>query len=240
MICLLAVWKKDPCNFGTDTSQIWHRVLVFFTNPNVRVGVTGILSVSAMENSTLKLKAVALLLGLHFAHPAFAIGLGNLSVHSNLGEPLYATVDVLSAPANLDTGCLSLRASDNGLPVPAYAKFRIERKGDNALLHITTPAAIYDPIAQFVLTSDCEGRLQREYVVLLDPPTQIEPVRLAEPMSTAVSLPSAANSIPSSPAATETAAEAAASNPPRHALPVPRRATRHPQNRKRRRPLRAW
>ena len=134
-----------------------------------------------MENSTLKPKAVALLLGLHFAHPALAIGLGDLSVHSYLQQPLHATVEVLSAPSTLDADCLSLSASNNGLPAPVQARFRIERTGENALLRITTQSPVRDPVAQFVLTSDCEGRLQREYVLLLDPPPQIEPIRLAEP-----------------------------------------------------------
>ena len=135
-------------------------------------------------NSALKLKLVALLLGMHFATPALAIGLGDLNVQSTLGQPLHATVEVLSAPATLDAECLSLHSSDNGIPAPSQTRFRIERRGDNALLHITTQRAINDPIAQFVLTSDCEGRLQREYVLLLDPPTQIETVGLHPPQAT--------------------------------------------------------
>ena len=132
-------------------------------------------------NSALKLKLVALLLGMHFATPALAIGLGDLTVQSTLGQPLHATVEVLSAPATLDAECLSLRSSDNGIPALSQPRFRIERRGDNALLHITTQRAINDPIAQFVLTSYCEGRLQREYVLLLDPPAQIETAELPPP-----------------------------------------------------------
>ena len=86
----------------------------------------------------MKLKPVAFLLSQYIAAPALAIGLGDLSVHSHLGQPLHATVEVLSAPSTLDAGCLRLRVSDNGLPAPAHARFRIEHKGDNALLHITT------------------------------------------------------------------------------------------------------
>jgi hypothetical protein len=42
-------------------------------------------------------------------------------------------------------------------------------------LHIRTPQPVNDPIAQFVLMSDCDVRLQRDYVVLLDPPALIAP-----------------------------------------------------------------
>jgi len=129
---------------------------------------------------TLKLKPVAYLLSLSLATPALAIGLGDLSVKSHLGQPLHATVKILSAPTTLDASCFSLRASDSGLAAPSQARFRIEPTGADALLHITTPQGVNDPIVQFVLSSDCEGRLQREYVLFLDPPMQIEPVRFAE------------------------------------------------------------
>ena len=184
-----------------------------------------------MLNSTLKLKAVALLLGLHFAQPTLAIGLGDLSVHSHLEQPLHATVMVLSAPSTLDIDCLSLSAGNNGLPAPAQARFRIERTGENVLLHITTQSPVSDPIAQFVLTSDCEGRLQREYVLLLDPPPQIEPVRLAETQTeqavTGASAPAATVSIPASPAAKSTSIKQSAQVTPRAAPPQARRAATH-------------
>lgn len=169
----------------------------------------------------MKRKPVAFLLSLHFAAPALAIGLGDLSVHSSLGQPLHATVEVLSAPPTLAADCLSLHPSDNDLPVPAQARFRVERRGDSALLHITTPRAIDDPVAQFVLASDCEGRLEREYVLLLDPPAQIESAELALPQtappSAAAEMPPVAASAPAGPAATSVSAK------PRTSRPLPRR-----------------
>mgnify|MGYP001039407236 FL=1 len=160
----------------------------------------------------MKLKPVVLLLGLYFSAPAYAIGLGDLSVRSHLGQPLHATVEILSAPPTLAADCVSLRASDSGLAAPAQARFRIERRGENALLHITTPKAVNDPFAQFVLISDCEGRLQREYVVLLDPPAviapaAIAPVTLAVPRAETVPTPAA---VPLAPAATPSATAAVA------------------------------
>jgi len=148
-----------------------------------------------------KLKPVVLLLGLYFTAPVYAIGLGELSLRSHLGQPLHATVELLSAPATLAADCLSLRASDSGLAAPAQARLRIERSGENALLHITTPKAINDPIAQFVLSSDCEERLQREYVVLLDPPAviapaSITPMKVVEPQAESVSTQARVSSAP--------------------------------------------
>lgn len=149
----------------------------------------------------MKFKPAAILPGVLFAGPAFALGLGDLSVHSHLGQPLHATVRLLSAPAALAADCLSLRASDSGLAAPEQARLRIERSGANTLLHITTPRAVNDPVAQFVLASDCEGRLQREYVVLLDPPSAIAPaaiaaVKVMEPKAESVSTPASVSPAP--------------------------------------------
>jgi hypothetical protein len=178
----------------------------------------------------MKLKLVAFLLGVHFTSYTHALGLGELSVLSNLDQPLHATVELLGAPPAMEASCLSLRGSDNDLPVPAHAEFRIERRGDNALLHITTPRAINDPIAQFVLISDCEGRLQREYVLLLDPPTVGEPVRLAESQPAepyaGARMPSYPISGPSQSAATSHAAQPPAATPPRASRTQARRTAR--------------
>jgi len=50
----------------------------------------------------------------------------------------------------------------------------IEQVGDQTLLHIRTKQSVNDPVTQFVLVSDCEAHLQREYAVLLDPPMLVE------------------------------------------------------------------
>lgn len=175
--------------------------------------------------STLKLKFAVFLLSLCAVSPALAIGLGDLSVRSFLGQPLHATVEVLGAPATLEVDCMSLRASDGGMAPPEQVRFRIERKGDNALLHITTPRAVNDPIAQFVLVSDCEGRLQREYVVLLDPPAQIEPA-VTLTAAQAEEAPAVAAAPPAAPSTRRPRRAAATPHPAASTLPV---ATATPQ-----------
>lgn len=191
----------------------------------------------------MKLKPLACLMGLGLTTPAWAIGLGDLTVHSHLGQPLHATVEVLGAPANLEAACFSLRPADNGVGALPQARFRVEPRGKTVLLHITTPRPVNDPVAQFVLGSDCEGRLQREYVVLLDPPVEIQPVRIAVetsdvpvaavPAARAAAAPAAsvavratpepgANSPSSTPTATaEVQAPARSAPPPRKAAAKP-------------------
>jgi hypothetical protein len=67
------------------------------------------------------------------------------------------------------------------------------------VLHIRTPQPVNDPIAQFVLVSNCEVNLQRDYVVLLDPPERVAPPTqvesapaMASPLSRPAARPSAA------------------------------------------------
>jgi hypothetical protein len=121
------------------------------------------------------LKPVFLLLGLCHAVSAAALGLGEINVRSHLGQPLHATVTLLDASADTTAACFSLDASADGIAPPPRAQLSIQREGGQTLLQIRTVQSIDDPIAQFVLVSDCEARLQRDYVVLLDPPALITP-----------------------------------------------------------------
>ena len=97
--------------------------------------------------------------------------MGDINVRSQLGQPLDVTVALLDATADTTADCFSIASSADSIAPPLRAKLSIERTGEQTRLHIRTPASINDPVVQFVLTSDCEVRLQREYVVLLDPPT---------------------------------------------------------------------
>jgi hypothetical protein len=129
------------------------------------------------------LKPACLLLSLCYASSTSALGLGELNVRSFLGQPLHATVNILGANATTAEDCFSLAPSEGGIASPRQAQLSLEQAGSQTLLHIRTPHSVNDPIAQFVLTSDCEGRLRRDYVVLLDPPAQITPAisRVAPP-----------------------------------------------------------
>jgi Tfp pilus assembly protein FimV len=121
------------------------------------------------------LKSACLLLSLCHAGAAAALGLGEITVRSHLGQPLHATVTVLDAPADATADCFSLSTAAGGMALPQHPQLSLDRTDGQALLHIRTPQSIYDPIAQFVLIADCGARLQRDYVVLLDPPPSVTP-----------------------------------------------------------------
>jgi hypothetical protein len=123
-----------------------------------------------------KLKPVRLLLSLCYAGSAAAIGLGDIGVRSHLGQPLDVSVAILGAPPKLPPDCFSLAASNGSIAPPQHAQLSIRQSGGRTVLTIRTPRPINDPIVQFVLAVDCDARLQRDYVVLLDPPGVAEPV----------------------------------------------------------------
>ena len=127
-----------------------------------------------------KLKPVCLLLCLCHAGSTAAFGLGEISVRSFLGQPLDATVTLLDTTPAVTADCFSLGASTGSIAPPPRAQLSIELAGEQRLLHIRTTQPIHDPVAQFALVSDCEARLQRDYVVLLDPPAQVEAVSVRE------------------------------------------------------------
>ncbi|MHB1094119.1 type IV pilus assembly protein FimV, partial [Thiobacillus sp.] len=161
----------------------------------------------------MNLKTACFLLGLFQAGSAAALGMGDINVHSQLGRPLRASVPLFGTTANTTADCFSLGASVDSFAPPLHATLSIERAGGQTRLLIRTLSALNDPIVQFVLISDCEVRLQREYVVLLDPP---------------VATASVVDDVASA-AAAQTQASPAPAAAPAHAVTHSRRSTHRPR-----------
>ena len=133
----------------------------------------------------MSLKPVCFLLSLCYAGSASALGLGELSVSSSLGQPLHATVALLGTSEETIAACFSVDTGRNGLVPLPRVQLSLQRSGDQTLLHIRTLQPVNDPVAQFVLISDCETRLHREYTVLLDPPALVTPALSPEASASA-------------------------------------------------------
>ncbi len=124
------------------------------------------------------LAAAALVLsGAH----ARAIGLGDIDVHSPLGQPFHATIPVRlsrgeSPPQDLKVDIPGYREHARlGLPKPVGVddlEPRIATAADGApSVQLTSRRALNEPALSFLLRLTwAEGRLVREYSVLLDPP----------------------------------------------------------------------
>ena len=103
---------------------------------------------------------------------AAAVGLGDITLHSRIGEPLRAEVPVYVDEAQrIDNACFSLaplRGSD--LPVITSAKTRLVRIGSDYRLIITGSQPIGEPVFVIGLRASCGIELQRDYVLMPAPP----------------------------------------------------------------------
>lgn len=150
----------------------------------------------SFNSGHVKIKTVCLLLSLFHFGSATALGLGELKVRSYLGQPLHATVALAGTTPNTTADCFSLDSSAAAIAPLVRTQLSIEQSGSHAVLHIRTPQAIHDPIAQFVLVSDCETRLKRDYVILLDPPALAETVAISRSEPVAEAIPAASTTTP--------------------------------------------
>jgi len=122
--------------------------------------------------------AIALLLGI--AAVAQAAGLGKLTVTSALGQPLNAEIDLVSLQQG-EAEALNARVA----PPEAYRDARIEYGGSLRLLRfavekrangqsfvkVTSVGPINEPFLDVLIeVSWPQGRVMREYPILLDPP----------------------------------------------------------------------
>lgn len=159
--------------------------------------------------SALALALAALPLG------ASAAGLGNLKVLSVLGQPLLAEIDMTTSREEAATLAARIapheafqQAGIEYNPVLSDIKVSIEKRADKRLyLQLRTDQALNEPFLDLLLEmSWAAGRLQREYLFLLDPPDALQK---NAPQDMAGNLP-VAGIKPTSPTATATPAPAAA------------------------------
>lgn len=139
---------------------------------------------------------------------ALALGLGNVTLHSALNEPLHADIVLLSAsPAELES--LRVGLAD----IQTFARLGVERNlqllqlrfevtrnaAGDAVIRVTSRDNMREPFVTFLLEAQWQnGRLVREYTLLLDPPlthaertpAPVAPVTTPRPVSTPV-VPSA-------------------------------------------------
>ena len=118
------------------------------------------------------------LMALLCALPVYALGLGELSIQSGLGEPLLAEIEVASANSGeLETLDISLGSGDDFSNAGIIRqKFLTELEfevvdADRAVIRIRSDQPIVEPFLQFVIRARWDsGEILSEYTALLDPP----------------------------------------------------------------------
>src|SRR2546423_8654038 len=108
---------------------------------------------------------------------AMALGFGPVTNATRLGQPLDFTVAVkLDGDESLAPSCVSaeVTAGDSRIPSP-QVRTRLVRNGraGDALVRITTPSRLREPVVTVVLSLGCPPRVAHKFVSLLDPPAPV-------------------------------------------------------------------
>ncbi len=106
---------------------------------------------------------------------ANAIGFGEISLHSRVGEALMAEVPILhSAGEPPIAACFSmvaLRSSD--FPVVTAAKPRLIRRGQSYILQLVGSKPVSEPVFAIGVRAGCGYDIEREYVLMPEPPIEL-------------------------------------------------------------------
>jgi pilus assembly protein FimV len=148
-----------------------------------------------------------------------AAGLGRLAVHSALGAPLRAEVEIVSLQPGEEDSLSARIASPEAFRqagieyTPALGSIRIaiERRDGKPVLRLTSTQPINDPFLDVLLELQwATGRLVREYTFLLDPPEYKGPQPIAATPPPPAPAEKPAPAAPAKPAAVEARPLAAA------------------------------
>ena len=143
------------------------------------------------QGASRPIQLLVLLLLMLVSGIASALGLGEIRVLSRPGEPLVAEIAVISAdPAELEQLRVSLASPSAftrvGLEPPAGVvselQFELARNAQGrAVVRVTSHTPVETPSLSFLIMADwAQGRLLREYSVLIDAPDRA--VAISEPL----------------------------------------------------------
>ena len=145
------------------------------------------MNIKTAQNKTL-LPAIAAAGGVLAALPAGAVQLGDIEVHSRLGQPLRASIAFALGPnEQLYDFCVSLSQGrvDSGLPAVRRASVNVA----NGVISLTGRTPIREPMLSARVIVDCpySAHISREYMLFIDPPgTPVQEIAAGEPVAAPV------------------------------------------------------
>ena len=172
-----------------------------------------------VPRSAMRLALYSMLGGCALAWPglASALGLGEISLHSSLNQPLNADI-LLSDSAGLDEGDITV-----GLASPeTFAQAGVERsffltdlhftplfRNGRKVIHVSSSKVVVEPYLNFIVqVTQPAGQVLRTYTLLIDPPGSVAltPPLVAtnarpEPVSSVAPMPAPVATPPNPPAA---------------------------------------
>ena len=123
-----------------------------------------------MKNSSTLKSAIVVISGGLVATPTMALELGELKVHSAIGQPLRASIAYALAPGDaLSDTCVSIQRNvgSAGLPVLENASMIVA----DGVIAITGSSIVREPMMTMRLNVRCPytAQLTREYMIFVDP-----------------------------------------------------------------------
>lgn len=134
-------------------------------------------------NGTLKYikikTSLLLVLLVSFSSWAAALGLGDITVSSALGEPLKAEISIFASDKELDSNIRIRPASREnykraGLqrtPILSHLRFKLENTDDGkSIITVSSRKPVNEPTISFIIEVDWDGgHIVRQYSAFLDP-----------------------------------------------------------------------
>jgi hypothetical protein len=107
---------------------------------------------------------------------SWALGLGDIKLQSYLGQPLKASIDLITSPEEeFEEKCFDTKpGSDSGLPNVEGIKITLQKNKNRSRLLLTSRRPINEPAVAISVVTDCPQHLARQYLVLIDPPVIAE------------------------------------------------------------------
>jgi pilus assembly protein FimV len=149
-----------------------------------------------------------------------AAALGEVTVHSALGQKLDAEIEIVALSA-AESETLAVRpataeafaeANIDITPAIRSLRFAIEKKGQRTVVHITSEQTLNDPFITMLFELESDGnRMMRQYALLLDPATVEAAPQAGTDVQTAA--PAVAEAIAPAPASAAAVENPAAETP---------------------------
>ena len=113
--------------------------------------------------------ACAVLLYCLSAAPAMALGFGEITRHSALGQPFLADVKLIGVNGDADLRCFKANLTSLDGDRLGTLTFNVNDSDGNARLYVGTREAVGEPAVQLSVEYNCATQSKRDYQILLDP-----------------------------------------------------------------------
>ena len=125
-----------------------------------------------MRPAILRLSPIVLALTTLFMPlTARATGLGEIALHSKIGQPVRAEIPIVGNQEGVNTACFSLApARESDISVLSDARIKLVRDRHIYRLLITSHLPVNDPIFMLSVRAGCGVELQRDFVLMPEPP----------------------------------------------------------------------